>query len=60
MRVIAGCPNGNCSKVIDLGAGEVLVLGPTSTDVSTPDGEAAVRVSVAVILEAADALRAGR
>ncbi len=60
MRVIAGCPNGNCSKVIDVGAGEVLVLGPTCTDVPTPDDESGVRVSAAMILEAADALRANR
>lgn len=58
MRIIAGCPNGNCAKVIDDGSDEVTVVGPTSTDVETPDGEGALRIPVAVLLEAADALRA--
>lgn len=58
MRIIAGCPNGNCPKVIDDGSDEVTVVGPTRTDVETPDGEGALRIPVAVILEAADALRA--
>ncbi len=61
MRVIAGqdlCPNANCPKVFDPATGDLLVQGYLSTDVAAPAGEAVVRVPTAVILEAAETLRA--
>jgi hypothetical protein len=60
MQVIAGsCPNGQCPAVFDLGTGDLLIQGYVSTDVTTPADESVVRVPASVILEAAEALRAG-
>jgi hypothetical protein len=51
-KVIAGCKNGNCPKVIVKG-GRVFVQGATSGEFNVPSGEAVVEIPLDVLREAA-------